>query len=303
MEPQWDDLKIFLAVAREESLSGAGRLLKLDPATVGRRIARLEGALEVPLFVKSPQGYALSAAGERLLEHGEQVEQAMRAATEALAGPSDTLSGQIRIGAPDGCANYLLPQVCTRIAEDNPDLDIQIVALPRVINLSKREADIAIAVSPPSSGQLLVQKITDYHLHLVASRRFLRQYGPFETVADLQGLRLIGYIPDMIFDSELDYLSSLGLQRVALASNSVPVQLKLALNNGGVCVAHDFTLAEHGFLRQVLPDEISFTRSFYLVRHQGDQRSERLNRFSQLLSDGLRDEVERLESQSGAALT
>ena len=70
MEPQWDDMRVFLAVAREESLSGAGKVLKMDPATVGRRIARLEEAMEAPLFVKSPQGYALSAAGERLLSFG-----------------------------------------------------------------------------------------------------------------------------------------------------------------------------------------------------------------------------------------
>ncbi len=298
MEPQWDDLKIFLAVAREESLSGAGRILKLDPATVGRRIARLETALDAPLFVKSPQGYALSAAGERLLAHGEDVEQAMRAATEALSGPNDTLAGQIRIGAPDGCANYLLPQVCSDIAGNNPDLDIQIVALPRVINLNRREADIAIAVSPPTTGQLAVQKITDYKLHLAASRRYLRQHDAIETPEDLRDHRLIGYIPEMIFDSELDYLSELGLKRVALASNSVPVQLKLALNSGGLCVAHDFALAEHNFLRKVLPDQISLTRSFYLVRHQADQRSERLTRFAAKLVEGIRNEVARLEEQT-----
>ncbi len=296
MEPHWDDLKIFLAVAREESLSGAGRVLKLDPATVGRRIARLETALEAPLFVKSPQGYALSAAGDRLLAHGEQVEQAMRAATEALAGPSDSLTGQIRIGAPDGCANYLLPQVCAAISDENPDLDIQIVALPRIVNLSRREADMAIAVSPPTAGQLLVQKISDYKLHLVASRRYLRASPAIETVEDLKGRRIIGYIPDMIFDAELDYLNELGLARVALASNSVSVQLKLAAHSAGLCVAHDFALPSHGSLRKVLADQVSLTRSFYLVRHQGDQRSERLNRFAAKLGDGLRDEVARLEA-------
>lgn len=296
MEPHWDDLKIFLAVAREESLSGAGRILRLDPATAGRRIARLETALEAPLFVKSPQGYALSAAGERLLAHAEQAEQAMRAATEALAGPSESLAGQIRIGAPDGCANYLLPQVCARIAGDNPDLDIQIVALPRVVNLSRREADMAITVSPPTAGQLLVQKLTDYRLHLVASRRYLREHPPVTTIGDLRGRRMIGYIPDMIFDAELDYLNELGIERVPLASNSVPVQLKLVAQGAGLCVAHDFALPSHKLLRRVLEDRISLTRSFYLVRHQGDQRSERLNRFATRLSEGLRDEVARLES-------
>jgi len=296
MDAQWDDMKVFLAVAREASLSGAGRILKMDPATVGRRVARFEAALDTPLFVKSPQGYALSAAGDRLLAHAEAAEQAMRAGAEALTGPSDTLSGQIRIGAPDGSANYILPQVCAEIAEENPDLDIQIVALPRVINLSKREADMAVTVSAPSAGQLLVQKICDYKLHLVASRHYLRANGPIETLEDLKNHRMVGYIPDMIFDRELDYLNDLGIERVALASNSVSVQIKLAAQGNALCVAHDFTLPSHRMLRKIMTDKVSLSRSFYLVRHQGDQRSERLNRFAQALAKGIRDEVARLEA-------
>ena len=68
----WDDLRVFLAVARAESLSGAGRVLKIDPATVGRRVARLEDAMGARLFVKGPQGYALSDEGARLLAHAEE---------------------------------------------------------------------------------------------------------------------------------------------------------------------------------------------------------------------------------------
>lgn len=296
MEPHWDDIKIFLAVARQESLLGAGRVLKLDPATVGRRIARLEMAMRVPLFVKSPQGYALSAAGERMLAHAETAEAAMRAASHALDGPSEGLSGQIRIGAPDGSANYLLPQVCAAIVDANPDLDIQIVALPRVINLSRREADMAVTVSPPVAGQLLVQKITDYRLHLVAARGYLRRHGRVRTLDDLKGRRLIGYIPDMIFDAELDYLTGLGVARVPLASNSVAVQLRMLALGAGLGVAHDFTLPAHRSLRKVLVDRFSLTRSFYLVRHQGDQRSARMNRFADALCRGIRQEVNRLES-------
>ncbi|WP_027243979.1 LysR family transcriptional regulator [Leisingera daeponensis] len=296
MDPQWDDMKVFLAVAREASLSGAGRVLKMDPATVGRRVARFEAALETPLFVKSPQGYALSAAGDRLLIHAEAAEQAMRAGTEALTGPNDTLSGQIRIGAPDGAANYILPQVCAQISEDNPDLDIQIVALPRVINLSRREADMAVTVSAPTAGKLLVQKICDYQLHLVASRHYLKDHPPVTRLEDLRGHKMIGYIPDMIFDKELDYLNDIGVERVALASNSVSVQIKMAAQGTAICVAHDFSLPAHRMLRKILTDKVSLTRSFHLVRHQGDQRSERLNRFAQALSKGIRDEVARLES-------
>ena len=296
MTPQWDDMKVFLAVAREESLSGAGRILKLDPATVGRRIARLETAMETPLFVKSPQGYALTAAGDRLLGFGEQAEEAMRLGVEAVAGTGDELSGQVRVGAPDGCANYILPQVCAEISAENPDLEIQVVALPRIVNLSRREADLAITVSPPSAGQLLVQKITDYKLSLVGNRDYVRAEAGITQVSDLEGQRIIGYIPDMIYDSELDYLAEFGLSRVHLASNSVPVQLRLAALGAGLCVAHDFALPTHRLLKRVLPEEISLTRSFYLVRQQGDRRSERLNRFAERLAAGVRDEVARLES-------
>ncbi len=296
MTPNWDDMRVFLAVAREESLSAAGRLLKIDPATVGRRIARLETSLDAPLFTKSQQGYILTSAGERLLDHGLKVEEAMRAAAGALAGSSKTLSGQIRIGAPDGCANYLLPQVCAKICDDNPELDIQILALPRVINLSRREADMAVTVSAPTAGKLLVQKISDYRLHLVATHEYLNANPQISSLETLKGHRMIGYIPDMIFDRELDYLVDIGVDRVALASNSVSVQLRQVSLGSGVCVAHDFTLPFHPNLQKILTDQVSLTRSFHLVRHQGDQRNERLNRFAQALTQGIRDEVERLEA-------
>ncbi|HEY9020771.1 MAG: LysR family transcriptional regulator [Paracoccaceae bacterium] len=295
---QWDDLKIFLAVARTESLSGAGRVLKVDPATVGRRIARLEENLGAPLFAKSPQGYAMTDAGQRLMGHAERAESAMGAAVEELAGQAGALSGQIRIGAPDGCANFLLPQVCAAIVADNPDLEVQIVALPRVFNLSKREADMAIGVSPPAAGRLTVQKITDYRLHLAASRRYLRRHAAIRTLQDLQGHRMIGYIPDMIFDKELDYLTGIGVEKVPLASNSVSVQFNWIRQGSGVGIVHDFAIPFAKGLVKLLPDQISLTRSFYLIRHADDRRMDRLNRFALALAEGLKREVARLEAET-----
>ncbi|MTJ04322.1 MAG: LysR family transcriptional regulator [Sediminimonas qiaohouensis] len=296
MTLHWDDMRVFLAVARAESLSGAGKVLRVDPATVGRRIARLEQNLGAPLFAKSPQGYAPTDAGMRLMAHAERAEQAMGAAQEELAGQEGGLSGQIRIGAPDGCANFLLPQVCADIVRDNPDLDIQIIALPRVFNLSKREADMAIGVSPPEAGRLTVQKITEYKLHLAAARGYLKDKPPITTPEDLRGHRMVGYIPDMIFDKELDYLSDLGVERVPLASNSVSVQVNWLRHGAGLGVVHDFSLPMSRPLRKVLPDHISLTRAFYLIRHVDDQRLERLNRFADALTAGLRNEVQRLEA-------
>ena len=291
----WDDLRIFLAVARGETLSVAGKALKLDPATVGRRIARLEQALGGRLFTKSPQGYALTDEGQRLLDHAARAEQAVSGAMGSLRG-AEGITGAIRIGAPDGCANYLLPQVLAAICDDNPGLEVQIVALPRLFNLSKREADMAIAVSRPTAGRLIVQKVTDYHLHLAASRSYLARHPPITSLADLKSHRVVGYIPDMIFDKELDYLAEIGADTVPLSSNSVSVQFNWVRTGAGVAVVHDFALPSAPGVQRLLPDALSLTRSFYLIRHADDRKVDRLNRFAEALVAGLRAEVARLEA-------
>ncbi|MFN3292777.1 MAG: LysR family transcriptional regulator, partial [Gemmobacter sp.] len=292
----WDDLRVFLAVARSESLSAAGKILKCDAATVGRRIARLEDAVSAQLFARSAQGYALTDAGARLVPHAEQAEQAMSAAAEDLGGAAGRITGQLRIGAPDGCANYLLPQVCAAICDAHPGLEIQIVALPRVFNLSRREADMAIAVSPPAAGRLTVQKLTDYHLHLAGHADYLARHPPVATRADLAGHRMIGYIPDMIFDKELDYMAETGAGGVTLASNSVSVQMQMIRAGAGLGIVHDFAIPACPGVVRVLPDQIVLTRSFWLIRHADDRRSDRLNRLAEALAAGLRREVARLES-------
>jgi DNA-binding transcriptional LysR family regulator len=291
----WDDLRVFLAVARAEGLSGAAPRLKLDPATAGRRIARLEQSLGTVLFVRSPQGYTLTEAGERLIPRAE-------AAEAALAGGLDSggqdgagrLTGTIRIGAPDGCANYLLPQVCAAIAAAHPELDLQILALPRVVNLSRREADLAITVSPPATQRLQAELLSDYHLSLAASRRWLAEHGAPIGPEALRDAAMIGYIPDMIFDAELDYLAQFGITRVALASNAVSVQLNLARAGAGLAIVHDFALPSAPELVRLLPGQLRLKRSFWLVTHAGP-RDARLARVSGLLRDGVRAEIARRE--------
>jgi DNA-binding transcriptional LysR family regulator len=249
--------------------------------------------MSLRLFAKSPQGYALTEDGQRLMAHAERAEAAIGGAVEDVRGTSG-MAGQVRLGAPDGCANYLLPQVLARIADENPGLDVQIVALPRVFNLSRREADMAIGVSRPEAGRLTVQKIADYRLHLAASRDYVARQGA-PTQGTLTAHRIVGYIPDMIFDKELDYLTGLGIGRVALASNSVPVQLNWLRAGAGVGMVHAFAMPFAPELVPVVP-EVGLTRAFWLIRHEGDARSARLDRFAAALVAGIRAEVARLEA-------
>ena len=287
----WDDMRVFLAVARAGGLSGAAPGLKMDPATLGRRVSRLEARIGAQLFLKSPQGYALTDLGQRMRDRAAEAEEALSLAMDEGQGGSRGLTGQIRIGAPDGVANFLLPQVVAAIQGDNPTLEVQVLALPRVVNLSQREADMAVTVSPPAAQRLTIETITNYRLHLA-------QRGDAPPVRDLAGLRdrrIVGYIPDMIFDKELDYLGTIGARRVHLASNSISVQLQM-LRHGGVGFVHDFALHAAPELRRVLVDQVSLRRTFYLVRHRADRQSERLTRFAAALCAGMRAEVDRLES-------
>jgi len=299
MSMNWDDLKVFLAVARTESLSGAGRQLKIDPATVGRRIARLEEGLGVALFAKSPQGYDLTRDGARLLSHAEAAEQAVAFGAEDMSGEGDRgLKGVIRVGAPDGCANYVLPRVIARIAEAHPDLEVQIVAQPRLFNLSKREVDFVVSVSAPTSGRLLVQKITDYHLSLAGMKWYMRQHGEVSGLEDLSTHKMVGYVPDLIFDKELDYLEEIGVSKVDYTSNSVSVQLNMIRAGLGLGVVHDFCLPYVPRLTRLLPDQIRLKRAFYLVRHADDRKVERLSRFADMLAVDMRAVVESLEAET-----
>ena len=157
---------------------------------------------------------------------------------------------------------------------------------------------MVVAVSPPSAGRLTVQKIADYRLHLAASDDYLASAPPITGLDDLQDHRIIGYIQDMIFDKELDYLGETGVDRVALASNSVSVQAHCIQQGGGVGIMHDFAMPFFRRLQKLLPDTLSLTRSFYLVRHQDDRRLDRMNRFAAALCEGIRAEVARLEAEA-----
>lgn len=155
---------------------------------------------------------------------------------------------------------------------------------------------MAIGVSRPEAGRLTVQKLTDYRLSLAASAEYLATRTPIATRADLIGHQFVGYIPDMIFDKELDYLAEIGAPGARLTSNSVSVQLNMLRQGAGVGVVHDFALPAAPGLVRILPEEVRLTRAFWLIRHADDGRVARLNRFAETLVQVARAEMQRLEA-------
>ena len=264
----WDDLRFFLAVARSGRLTAAARRLGADHATVSRRITSLEEALKAKLFERRPQGYMLTAHGERLLAKAESMETEALAIQSDIGGADMALSGTVRIGAPDGLGTSFLAPRLALFAKSYPGLEIQLIAMPRLLSLSKREADVAITLAPPKEGKVVARKLSDYRLGLYASPEYLASMPPVTKPEDLFEHRIIGYIDDLIFSPELDYLDEVakGL-RAHVQSSSVIAQMNAVAAGAGIGVIHHFMAEGEKRLVPVLPVTVSITRSFWLLVH------------------------------------
>lgn len=268
MPLDWNDLRYFLAVARTGRLTSASRSLGTDHATVSRRVKAIEQALAARLFERSPRGYALTEAGERLLVHAERMESAAAQAQNEIAGENMALGGAVRIGAPDGFGTWFLARRIGALCRRYPELELQIVAMPRVFSLSKREADIAISLARPTEGRLVSRKLTDYRLGLYAAPCYLDGAGPVASLDDLARHAMIGYIADLIFTPELDYLPQLLPQlRPQLASSNLVAQFNACRAGAGLCILPAFMAAGEDGLVRILPDDVALTRTFWLILH------------------------------------
>jgi DNA-binding transcriptional LysR family regulator len=264
----WDDLRFFLAVARSGRLTAAARRLGADHATVSRRITSLEEALKAKLFERRPQGYTLTAHGERLLAKAETMETEALAIQSDIGGADMALSGTVRIGAPDGFGTAFLAPRLAAFAKSYPGLEIQLIAMPRLLSLSKREADVAITLAPPKEGKVVARKLADYRLGLYAAPGYLRDMPSVTKPDDLFEHRIIGYIDDLIFSPELDYLDEVakGL-RAHVQSSSVIAQMNAVVAGAGIGIIHHFMAENDPRLVPVLPETVQITRSFWLLVH------------------------------------
>lgn len=263
----WDNLRIFLAVARSGQFLRAGRQLRLDHATVARRVNALETALNARLFERGPAGCALTAAGARLMETAERVESEILQAQGALADSALAFAGTVRIGAPDGVGTwYLLPRLA-RLLDAHPGLHIQLVPLPRAFSLAKREADLAITVDPPEDGRQHLVKLTNYTLGLYAAESYLHHQAPIAALADLAAHRVVTYVPDLIFTPSLDYLGDLGLPAgPRFECASVIGQMEAVRAGIGVGILHNYAVGPGDGLVRLLPER-TLMRTYWLTAH------------------------------------
>jgi molybdate transport repressor ModE-like protein len=262
----WDNARIFLAVARTGQMLGAARKLNLDHATVSRRINALEQALGVKLVERRTNGCVLTATGETFLASAERIETEMLRAQAALSGADVAAGGNVRVGAPDGFGTFVLARHFGALMDEHPGLAVQLVPLPRAFSLAKREADIAVTIDRPVEGRLTVKKLTDYSLSVYVSRDYLDRH-PALAKGDAAGHRVVAYVPDLLFSPALDYLGEFGLadhQKFECAG--MLGQIEAVRAGAGIGVLHDYAARNYADLVRVLPER-RVTRAYWIVAH------------------------------------
>ncbi|MGV1908440.1 LysR family transcriptional regulator [Agrobacterium cavarae] len=281
----WDDVRLFLAVARTGQILAASRRLGLNHATLSRRLTLLETALETRLFVRRTNGCELTEEGARFLISAERMEAEMLSAQAVLGQGLSAISGTVRIGAPDGFGvSFLAPRLGALTAA-HPELRIELVPVPRSFSLSHREADIAITIERPEQGRLVFSKLTDYSLGLYASKTYLAQNPAPQSVEDLRQHRRIGYVEDLIFSPSLNFTAEIMRDWDAtFAVSSAIGQTEAVRSGAGICILHDYIARNDPSLVRLLP-EISIRRSYWTAYHENARQLARVRTVVQFLQD------------------
>lgn len=193
------------------------------------------------LFDRTPNGWDLTEAGQRLVVHAEAIESSLLAASEELGSARGRLSGTLRIAAPDGFGAFVLSPGLGSLRAAYPDLMIEIVTATRLNLLATREFDIGIALEEPTTRGVRARKLARYGLSFYASPDYLSRTGTPLSVADLSRHSMIGYVDSLLDISALRFLdAALPGMRPAIQTNNVTGQWMAAVAGLGVAVLPDF---------------------------------------------------------------
>jgi DNA-binding transcriptional LysR family regulator len=188
----WNLVNSFIAVASTGSLSAAARQLGSSQPTIGRHIAELERDLGIVLFRRGLGGYELTEKGTSLFAKARTIGEGMDRFALQATGAEENLTGSIRISASETMAVFVLPEMLTRFAIDEPGIEVELVASNQIDNLLRRDADIAIRMATPAQEELIARKVGDIRLAACASKSYLDKRGIPSRPEDLLSHDLIG---------------------------------------------------------------------------------------------------------------
>jgi len=291
---EWNDLYLVLAVCREGTLSGAARVLGVNHSTVFRRIVAIEEKLAVRLFERFPTGYVMTEAGEAILESGERVENEVLGLSRKLVGRDFQLSGVLRVAVPDALLMKVLMPHFARFSKRYPNIQLEVEISNNYLNLTKREADIAVRATTLPPETLVGRKVCS----LVSTL-----YGTTEYLAEQSNHHIDNYawvMPD-------EALSNLPITKWLLKKNpNAKVMLRCntllgiheaVRNNIGIASLPCFLADQDEQLQRVIapPDELA--TELWLLTHQDLRRTARVRALMDFLAEALLIEKDLIEGR------
>ncbi len=264
----WDDVRVFLAVQRRGSHKGAARVLAVDATTVSRRVAALEGALAARLFLRTPERLELTAAGKRLLLHAERMEAEALAGERALAAADERLEGSLRVTAADGFVQYVLLPALSEFRREHPQLTVHVVSESRLLDLSRREADVAVRLVRPRQPALIARRLGELKMQLFASRDYLARRGTPRTLRALSGHDWVGFDSSLDASPHVVWLRKVVPQpRYVLRVNSTTAQVRACAEGHGVALLPSYVATHEPNLVQLLARRVGPCREMWGVTH------------------------------------
>lgn len=270
----WDDAPVFLAIARQGTLSAAARDLDLGVATVSRRIERLESSLGVALFLRHQSGYTLTDEGAELLSRAETLESAM-AGFRADTSPTGPVRGHVRLATAENLANGVIIPALAPLLVEHPQLTIDIVTDVSSVNLHRQDADLAVRMTRPSRGNLKVRRVGTLGLGLYGSSEYLASRQPMADTFDAEHHRFIGWS-----DVQADLPAAQWLERVlqggvpVMTTTTLSAQVQAVSAGIGLAVLPHFLARDAGL--QALPVVLGIDHPIWLVVHSDLSTSRRV---------------------------
>jgi DNA-binding transcriptional LysR family regulator len=284
----WELYRSFLAVARQGSLSGAARALRLTQPTLGRHVDQLEQALGTPMFTRSPRGLIATETAMAMVPIAEAMESAAEAMARAASGQGGQIAGVVRITASEIVGAEVLPPILAGCAELYSEIAFELHLSNRTEDLLRRDADIAVRMVRPTQTGLVARRLGETMIGFYAHRRYLDVHGKPETPADLARFRLIGFDRDPV---PVKALGDAGI-RVArdmfsLRTDSDLAQLAALRAGYGIGGCQVGIARRDPALIRVLPDAFAVPLETWLVMHEDLRTSLRIRRVFDHLAEGL----------------
>ena len=261
---KWDDLRVFLEVARQGSIHGAAKRLKIDHSTVGRRIDKLESRLAVKLVDRTTRGVSVRADALELLKHIEQMELQAASVEDVLArGGAETIQ-TVRIATMEGLASRYVARRLPALDRIAPGLTVELVSIPQMVDLSRKEADIFLSFFNPRLTGLTSKRIAEFRLFLYCSNEYAKSHGLPRRRDELADHSFVGYIEDLLAIDAVRWLDeAVTNPKISFHSNSIIAQCAAAAGGIGIVMLPTFVAAGVDGLKRVLPDKVSVRREVW----------------------------------------